>query len=357
VPGPTRPTIHTVAERAGVSKSLVSLVLRGSPKVSPDRRAAVERAIVELGYRPNTAARDLRQRRSRTVGVLLNDLRHPWFVDLLDGLTDAFTEQGRHLLLHSGRLDRRRDDAVPRTLADLGVDGLVLVGTQASSAALVDVARALPAVAVGWRDLDLPRRDLPRLDVVANDDLVGGALATRHLLELGHRRIAHIAGHVPGSPGMVSALRRRGYEDTMREHGLARHIQVELGDHTDNGGYRAAVRLLRSPTPPTAIFAVDDMTCLGAQAAAAELGVAVPAQLSLVGYDNSQLARLLSIWLTSVDSVGADVGRLAADTLAARIDDPGRPAEVRLLTPTLQVRGSSGPAPDAGPRYDDTVIE
>ncbi len=339
---PDRPTIHTVAERAGVSKSLVSLVLRGSPKVSPDRRAAVERAIRELGYRPNTAARDLRRRHSRTVGVLLNDMRLPWFLDLLDGLTDAFAEQGRQLLLHGGRLDRRPDDTMPRTLADLGVDGMVLAGTQASSPALTEVARSLPCVAVGWRDLDLPR-----LDVVANDDLLGGALATEHLVGLGHRRIAHIAGRVPGSPGTVSALRRRGYEDTMRRHGLGDHVQVEVGDHTDNGGYRAAVRLLRSPTPPTAIFAVDDMTCLGARAAATELGVAVPGELSLVGYDNSPLARLLSVWLTSVDSVGAEVGRLAAETLAGRIDDPDRPARTLLLPPTVQVRGSSGPPPGA----------
>ncbi len=337
---PRRPTIHTVAERAGVSKSLVSLVLRGSPKVSPDRRAAVERAITELGYRPNVAARDLRERRSRTVGVLLNDVRLPWFVDLLDGLTDGLTAQGRHLLLHSGRLDRGRDDAVPRTLADLGVVGLVLLGTQAGSPALAEVAQAVPTVAVGWRDLDLPR-----VDTVGNDDLLGGALATRHLVELGHRRIAHIAGHVPGSTNAVGRLRRRGYEDTMRAHGLERHIRVETGDHTDDGGYRAAVRLLRSPDPPTAIFAVDDLTCLGAQAAAAELGVDVPARLSLVGYDDSQLARLRSIWLTSVDSVGTEVGRLAAHTLAARIDDPARPAQLHLLEPALQVRGSTGPGP------------
>ena len=135
-----RPTIHTVAARAGVSKSLVSLVLRGSPKVSPDRRAAVQRAMAELGYRPNTAARDLRERRSRTVGALLNDMRHPWFVDLLDGLTDALAEQGRQLLLNSGRLDRARDDTDTRTLADLGVDGLVLVGTQAGWPTLPEVA-------------------------------------------------------------------------------------------------------------------------------------------------------------------------------------------------------------------------
>lgn len=335
-----RPTIHTVAARAGVSKSLVSLVLRGSPKVSPDRRAAVQRAIAELGYRPNVAARELRERRNRTVGALINDLRHPWLADLLDGLTEELEEQGRQLLLHGGRLDRVRDDAVPRTLADLGVDGLVLAGTQLGSPALAEVAQVVPTVAVAWRDLDLPR-----VDTVGNDDLTGGALATRHLLDLGHRRVAHIAGYLPGSANTVGTLRRRGYEQTMRAHGLAGNVEVETADYTDDGGYRAAVRLLRSAHPPTAIFAVDDVTCLGARAAATELGVAVPERLSLVGYDNSPLARLRSIWLTSIDSGGVELGRLAARTLAARIDEPAQPAREHLLTPTLQVRGSSGPAP------------
>ena len=108
---------------------------------------------------------------------------------------------------------------------------------------------------------------------------------------------------------------------------------METSDYTDDGGYRAAVRLLRSAAPPTAIFAVDDVVCLGAQAAAAELGVDVPGRLSLVGYDNSQLARLRSIWLTSVDSVGAELGRLAARALAARIDDPPRPAQAAPAHP------------------------
>ena len=263
-----RPTIHTVAARAGVSKSLVSLVLRGSPKVSPDRRAAVQRAMAELGYRPNAAARDLRERRSRTVGALLNDMRHPWFVDLLDGLTDALAEQGRQLLLNSGRLDRRTRRHGARAFADLGVDGLVLGGTQAGSPTLAEVAEIVPTVAVGWRDLDLPR-----VDTVANDDLLGATLATRHLLELGHRRIAHIAGRVPGTR---QHGRRRCAAAATRtrcaRHGLAEHIRVESADYTDDGGYRATVRLLRCPEPPTAIFAVDDLICLGARSAAAEIG-------------------------------------------------------------------------------------
>ena len=113
-----------MAERAGVSKSLVSLVLRGSPKVSPDRRAAVQRAIAELGYRPNTAARDLRERRSRAVGALLNDMRHPWFVDLLDGLSPTEARrQGRQLLL-SGEAPRPgTDDTAARALPNSEADG------------------------------------------------------------------------------------------------------------------------------------------------------------------------------------------------------------------------------------------
>jgi DNA-binding LacI/PurR family transcriptional regulator len=346
-PGP-RPTIRDVAERAGVSKSLVSLVLQGSPKVSADRRAAVDRAIAELGYRPNAAARTLREGRSRAIGVLLNDLRHPWYIDLLDGLISVFEADGRHLVLSGGgRLNRRTDDSVLRGFFELEADGFILAGTQANSPVIAEVASVVPTVAVGW-----PGIDLPRVDAVANDDLLGATLATRHLIELGHRRIAHISGRLSGTSTVVGKLRQQGYEDTMRACGLGEYIRVEPGDFTEDAGYRATVRLLSasqhgaSPQggqSPTAIFAVDDLTCLGAQSAASEMNVGVPGRLSLVGYDNSYLSRLRSIWLTSVDSAGFDAGRLAARTLLARVADPSRPAEVHLLAPTLQVRGSSAP--------------
>jgi len=336
-----RPTIRDVAERAGVSKSLVSLVLRGSPNVSADRRAAVDRAIAELGYRPNAAARTLREGRSRAIGVLLNDVRHPWFIDLLDGLISVLEAEGRHVVLSGGgRLNRQMDDSVLRGFLELEADGFILAGTQANSPVIAEIASSVPTVTVGWRDIDLPR-----VDAVANDDLLGATLATRHLIEFGHRRIAHISGRVSGTSNLVGQLRRQGYEDAMRAHGLAGHIQLETGDFTEEGGYRATVRLLSSRQPPTAIFAVDDLTCLGAQSAASEMNVGVPGRLSLVGYDNSYLARLRSIWLTSVDSAGLDAGRLAARTLLARVADPARPAETHLLTPVLQVRGSTAPAP------------
>ena len=334
-----RPTIRDVAEHAGVSKSLVSLVLRGSSKVSADRRAAVQRSIAELGYRPNAAARTLREGHSRAIGVLLNDVRHPWFIDLLDGLVSVLEADGRHLVLSGGgRLNRRTDDSVLRGFLELEADGFILAGTQANSPVIAEIASAVPTVAVGW-----PGIDMPRVDAVANDDVIGAMLATRHLIELGHRRIAHISGRLSGTSTVVGKLRQQGYEDAMRACGLGEYIRVEPGDFTEDAGYRATVRLLSGGQPPTAIFAVDDITCLGAQSAASEMNVDVPAGLSLVGYDNSYLARLRSIWLTSVDSAGFEAGRLAARTLLARVADPARPAEVHLLPPTLQVRGSTAP--------------
>ena len=147
-----------------------------------------------------------------------------------------------------------------------------------------------------------------------------------------------------GTSNVIGKLRQQGYEETMRACGLGEHIRVEPGDFTEDAGYRATVRLLNSDQPPTAVFAVDDLTCLGAQSAASEMNIDVPGRLSLVGYDNSYLARLRSIWITSVDSAGVEAG-LAARTLLARVADPTRPAELHLLTPTLQVRGSTAPPP------------
>jgi DNA-binding LacI/PurR family transcriptional regulator len=331
-----RPTLETVAARAGVSRSLVSLVLRNSPKVSATSREAVLRAVAELGYRPNAAARLLAERRSRTVGVLLNDIRQPWFADMLDGLTPALHAGGKHILLGDGRIDRMMDETLTWSFLDLGVDGFVLAGTIPVSQAITDVASKIPTVAVGGMDLDLPH-----VDVVANDNHLGGTMAVRHLIEFGHTRIAHISG----LPGVNGSLRMQAYEDAMRAAGLGGHVLIETGDMSEEGGYRAAVRLLSRAERPTAIFAANDMSCVGALSAAAALGVRVPEQLSLVGFDNSALARLRALWLTSVDGTAYAMGQQAARMLLTRIERPGAPGQTQLMPPRLEVRGSSGPAP------------
>ncbi|MGD9527838.1 MAG: LacI family DNA-binding transcriptional regulator [Pseudonocardia sp.] len=329
-----RPTLETVAARAGVSRSLASLALRNSPRVAAASRAAVLRAAEELGYRPNASARRLAEQQSHTVGVLLNDLRQPWFADMLDGLSPELYAGGKTMLLGDGRIDRMLDESVTWSFLELGVDGFVVAGSVPLSPAIVDVAGRIPTVAVGGLDVDLPH-----VDVLANDNHGGGVLAVRHLLELGHTRIAHISG----LPGRAAVLRLQAYEDTMRDAGLP--TAVEAGDLTEEGGYRATVRLLSRPARPTAIFAANDLSCVGALSAATELGVRVPDELSLAGFDNSALARLRALWLTSVDGAAREMGRQAARTLLARMRDPEAPARTQLMPPRLEVRGSTGPVP------------
>ncbi|SEC44015.1 transcriptional regulator, LacI family [Streptomyces sp. 2224.1] len=346
-PGADRnPTIRAVAERAGVSKSLVSLVLQGSPRVSAARRQAVLAAIEELGYRPNAAARSLAARRTHTVGVLLHDMRNPWFVEVLDGLNSLLQAHGLRMLMIDARLDRRAGQDFARTFQELRVDGIVIVGTLPDTDGLAEVAERLPTVIAGNHE---PR--LPRVDLVANDDERGARLATEHLIALGHRRIAHIAGQ-----GQVGELRRRGFEAAIRSHGPSVSAVVESGDGTEEGGYRAAVRLLHPsratgrPAPgdptaerPTAVFAFNDISGVGALSAAQELGLDVPADLSLVGYDNTYLARIRHLWLNSVNNASHEVGRRAARCLLDRMEHPDAPAGQQLVPPELEIRGSTAP--------------
>ncbi|MER5831363.1 LacI family DNA-binding transcriptional regulator [Streptomyces sp. NPDC002130] len=327
------PTIRDVAERAGVSKSLVSLALRGSDQVRPEKRDAVLRAARELGYRPNAAARSLSEQRTRTVGVLLNDLRNPWFVDLLDGLNSLLHANGLRMLLADARLNRRTGQDPADPLLDLRVDGLVVVGTLPDPAALGDVAGRIPVVMAGSRE-PAP----PGVDVVAGDDERGARLVTEHLIGLGHHGIAHIAGY-----GAVGELRRRSFEATMRRHGLADQAVVEPSDMTEEGGYRTTVRLLSRPDRPTAVFAVNDIAAIGALSAAEELGLRVPHDLSVVGYDNTSIARLRHVWLTTVDNTSHDIGRRAARCLLERFEGVGGPGRVQLATPTLEIRGTTAP--------------
>ncbi|MEU2286982.1 LacI family DNA-binding transcriptional regulator [Streptomyces sp. NPDC013178] len=339
------PTIRDVADRAGVSKSLVSLVLRGSDQVRAEKREAVLKAVRELGYRPNAAARSLSEQRTlphsrlRTsggtpmIGVLLNDLRNPWYVDLLDGLNSLLHASGLHMLLADARLNRRVGHDLAGPFLDLGADGLVVVGTLPDPTALDAVAARIPVVVAAARE-PVPAG----VDVVANDDERGARLVTEHLLGLGHRRIAHLAGY-----GAVGELRRSSFEATMRAHGLADRAVVEQCDMTEEGGYRATVRLLARPDRPTAVFAVNDIACVGALSAAEELGLGVPRDLSVVGYDNTSISRLRHVWLTTVDHAGHEVGRRAARCLLDRLERPGGEGRVQLAAPTLEVRGTTGP--------------
>ena len=330
-----RPTIRDVAARAGVSKSLVSLVLQSSGNVSESRRRAVLAAMDELGYRPNKLARGLSMPRTGTVGVLLNDLRNPWFVELLEGLTASLHAAGVSPVLADSYTDHRVGRRSVEALLEQRIDGLVVVGTTTESAEIETAAAAVPVVLAGTRD-----PVLPGVDVVVNDDEAGARKATGHLLALGHRRIAHLQG-----PGEIGRLRRAGYEHAMTAAGL--EAWVVQGGMSEESGRAAASRLLSGGNRPTAIFAFNDIACIGALSAAAENNLTVPGDVSLVGYDNTYLSRVRYVSLTSVDNGNLAVGVQAGKFILERLGRPDVPGRLHLVSSELEVRGSTSQPPPA----------
>ena len=282
-----KPTLETVAARAGVSKSLVSLVLRNSPKVSAASREAVMRAVAELGYRPNAAARLLAERQSRTVGVLLNDLRQPWFADMLDGLTPALQAGGK---AHPARRRPDRPDdgrdpdlVVPRSRCRRAGPGRIDPRLRRRSS--TSPARSRPSrwAAVAWAWTCRTSTCWPTTTTWAGHWRSGTCSSS------GTRRIAHISG----LPSAAGRLRMQGYQDTMRAAGLGGQILVETGDMTEEGGYRAAVRLLQPIGPTGRPRSSRPTTCpaSGRCPPPRRSGVQVPGELSLVGFDNSHCWR------------------------------------------------------------------
>ncbi|MFJ2033885.1 LacI family DNA-binding transcriptional regulator [Streptosporangium sp. NPDC087985] len=330
-----RPTIRNVAERAGVSKSLVSLVLRGSPHVSEHRRQAVLQAARELGYRPNAVARSLVEGRTHLVGALVADLHNPFYAEFLDGLQESLHGDGLRLLIGSSQWDPAFEVEAVEAFLELRVDGLVLLGIAPTSETLIEATGYTPTVVVGERDIDLDG-----VDIVADDDQLGARLAIDHLVTLGHRRIAHIEGTHSSS----GRFRCEGYLVEMRRHALAPYIMVEQGDCTEEGGATAARSLLTRTPRPTAIFASNDAVAMGVLSAAAELGLRVPEDLSVIGYDNIHLAGTPAISLTTVGQPRRAMGRSAAALLSDRIGDPGKTSRLRQIVPELVVRRSTGPA-------------
>lgn len=337
-----QPTILDVADRAGVSKSLVSLVMREPQRVSEANRIAVLKAAEELGYRPNAVARSLVQRRSMVIGVVLSDLHNPFFADVADGIEEAAFQSGYRAMLSSGFLDPKREKGAIETMLELRVDGLIMLGSMMKVPKVERVAATLPVVVVGRHTRS------KAIDSVGVDDSAGAQKAVDHLVSLGHRKIAHIhAGSASGSP-----RRRNGYERSMKRHGLDEHIRLVRGAFTESGGAEAMTAILDSGELPTAVFAPNDFAALGAMEALDSAGLRIPADISLIGYDNLSLSGLPRIGLTTIGQPRADLGREAVGLVLERLDEGRRRARHVVVPPSLVVRSTTGPprrgTPDTG---------
>ncbi|MFF8590687.1 LacI family DNA-binding transcriptional regulator [Streptomyces sp. NPDC015220] len=342
--GGRRPTLEEVAARAGVGRGTVSRVINGSPRVSDATRAAVQAAVAELGYVPNTAARALAANRTDAIALVVPEpetrfFAEPYFSDMLRGVGAELADTEMQLLLTFAGGDRERR-RLAQYLAAHRVDGVLLVSVHADDP-LPDLVAQLeiPAVISG------PRSAAETLTSVDSDNYGGARSAVEHLLAGGRRRIAHITGHMD----VYGAQRRvAGYRDALRDAGLAAdELLIEQGDFTEEGGRRAMARLLENNPGLDAVFAGSDVTAAGARQVLRERGRRTPDDVALVGYDDSAIARHMDPPLTSVRQPIEGMGRAMIDLLLSEIADR-RPAgswsrEPRhaVLPTELVVRASS----------------
>lgn len=323
-----RPTLADVAARAGVSPALVSIVMRDVPGASDQTRDRVRQAAEEIGYRPDPRARRLRQHRTRLLGVTFTPGQE-FHADLVDGVYLAADQVGYDVVL-SGVTPHREESRALRTLLDDRCEGLVLIGPDAAPRRLAELAARVPVVVVARR--------VRGVDAVRSDDVAGAALGADHLIGLGHREIVYLdAGRAPGA-----AERLRGYRRSVRQAGLAERLLP--GGLTERDGAAAATRMLAEPHLPTAVFAFNDRCALGVMDVLIRAGVAVPQRISVMGFDDSPLAGLAHVDLTTVRQDAAGLAGAAVGRLVERLDGDGATSDVVdvVCEPTLVVRGSVG---------------
>lgn len=327
-----RITIRTVAADAGVSVAAVSKVMRNAYGVSDNLRLRVEASIEKLGYRPSVAARGMRGR-TFTLGVLLVGIDNPFLPGIYQGIEGVAESAGYRIMVGIGAARARREVTIIEQMIDNRMDGLILVASQISGETLDHYARQIPIVVVGHHE-----PAAAGYDTINSDDQLGARLVVRTFLDRGYRDIALVT--LPAQEGdraNVAPQRELGYRSAMSAAGLVPRV-IEIPGH----GAERAERIhavLADPDRPRAIFAWSDLDAVPLRNEAHRLGLRVPLDLAIMGYDNSPPAGLSLVDLSSVDQNGPRLGRLAAEALLTRMN--GRTvAEHILIEPRLILRGS-----------------
>lgn len=320
---------------AGVSTSTVSHVINKDRFVSDAIREKVESAIKVLNYAPSALARSLKINQTRTIGMLITASTNPFYSELVRGVERSCFERGYSLVLCNTEGDEQRMNRNLETLMQKRVDGLLLLCTETHQPSKEIIQRypSIPTVMMDWSPFD------GESDLIQDNSLLGGDMATQYLINKGHTHIACITGPLDKTP---ARLRLEGYRDAMVRAGLAIHEGNEIiGDFEFSGGFEAMQTLLALKVRPQAVFIGNDAMAVGAYQALYQAGLKVPQDMAVVGYDDIELARYITPPLTTVHQPKDELGELAIDVLIHRITDPTLQQQRLQLTPVLMERGSA----------------
>lgn len=332
-----RVTIRTVAEDAGVSVAAVSKVLREAYGVSDALRSKVKESIARLGYRPHAAARGMRGQ-TYTLGFIIPDLHNPFFADILAGVNTALERSQYQLLLGVCESDPTLESALMEAMIDRRMDGLILIGSRIDSEQLAEIATRIPTTIIAIH----PKGET-NYDTVNNDDRLGATLVVQHLAATGYKHIAFLSQQISiNEKAMVTMQREEGYRAAMKDAGLSKNIQVVYAGQTPRESQTVARHMLEQRNRPDAIFCWTDFIALEVLSVAHDLGLNVPGDLAIVGYDNTSYCDLAQNSLTSIDQSGQVLGLQAARLLIERIGGREK-AEHYVVTPRLVARRSTQP--------------
>ncbi|QKJ89014.1 Transcriptional regulator [Paramixta manurensis] len=330
----TTATMKDVAERAGVSTATVSRALMNPEKVSAVTRQKVEQAVIDTGYSPHALARNAKRSESRTIMVIVPDICDPFFSEMIRGVEVTAAKQGYLVLIGDCAHQNQQEKSFMNLMLTRQIDGMVLLGSQVPFDTGVEEQRNLPPMVMA--NEFAPELELPTVHI---DNLTAAFEAVNHLWQLGHRRIACIAGpeEMP-----LCHYRLQGYIQALRRNGLTIDPEyIVRGDFTFEAGCTAFRRLMALPNPPDALFCHSDIMALGAMSQAKSLGLRVPQDISLVGFDDIELSRYSDPQLTTVAQPRFDIGREAMLLLLEQLQGKTVSSGSRLLDFELKVRGST----------------
>ena len=337
------PTIRDVAKRAGVAPITVSRVINNSGPVSPETRARVEAAIAELHYVPNTLARSLRFKETHTLALILTDIINPFWTTVARGVEDTASMRGFSVIVCNTDDSAEKQARYVDLVLQKQVDGVILVPLPEAPEIVTSIQRQRVPVVL----LDAPMPDA-QVDVVRADSQEAGYQLVRYLLDLGHRRIAMLAGP---QNHFTSKERVAGYRRAMEEAGLADAVSIYYDSYNRQGGYRSTQRLLASGSLPTALVAANNFIAVGAIVALREAGLSVPQDVSLACVDDIPVAAMIDPFLTVAAQPAYDIGQKATQLLLARLagEAPPEPQEI-VLPVEIIVRKSCRP-----PKLDNSL--